>query len=28
MKELAEKTTNPFVFRVPPQGTRIDRLPL
>jgi len=26
MKELAAKTVKPFAFRVPPQGTGIDRL--
>ena len=28
MNELSEKTVRPFAFRVPPQGTAIDRLPL
>ena len=28
MKELAAKTVKPFAFRVPPQGTAIDRLTL
>jgi hypothetical protein len=28
MNELADKTSRPFAFRVPPQGTKIDRIPL
>jgi predicted nuclease of predicted toxin-antitoxin system len=28
MKELAEKTSRPFAFLVPPSGTKIERLPL
>src|SRR5688572_22323123 len=28
MNELADKTSRPFAFRVPPQGTKIDRISL
>ncbi len=28
MKELAGKTRRPFAFRIPPSGTKIDRIPL
>jgi len=28
MKDLAGKTKTPFVFRVPPQGTKVTQIPL
>ena len=28
MKELADKTKLPFVFRIPPQGAKVTKMPL
>lgn len=28
MKELSAKTPKPFAFRIPPKGTKFDRIPL
>ena len=28
IKELSEKTKRPFIFRIPPKGTKFDLLPL
>ena len=28
MKELADKTKHPFVFRIPPQGAKVTKMPL